>query len=61
MKIPKQTYKVKDLYKEEESRVFGAEDVFETRINPTGVRFYKFTKCVSHGRRIRANKNHCVV
>ncbi|KPJ03256.1 Alpha-N-acetylgalactosaminidase [Papilio xuthus] len=61
MKIPNQTYKVKDLYKEEESRVFGAEDVFETRINPTGVRFYKFTKCVSHGRRIRANKNHCVV
>ncbi|KPJ20855.1 Alpha-N-acetylgalactosaminidase, partial [Papilio machaon] len=61
MKIPKQTYKVKDLYEDEESRVFNPEDNFETRINPTGVRFYKFTKCVSHGRRRRENGSHCVV
>ncbi|CAH0713184.1 unnamed protein product, partial [Brenthis ino] len=42
MKIPMQSYKIQDLYKEEEERSFGPEGDFETRINPSGVKFYKF-------------------
>ncbi|XP_041984557.1 alpha-N-acetylgalactosaminidase-like isoform X2 [Aricia agestis] len=43
MKIEKQGYKVHDLYKEEENRYIGPKEKFETRINPSGVKFYKFT------------------
>ncbi|XP_045452538.1 alpha-N-acetylgalactosaminidase-like [Melitaea cinxia] len=42
MRIPKQTYEVQDLYKEEQPRSVGPEVDFETRINPSGVKFYKF-------------------
>ncbi|XP_026495423.2 alpha-N-acetylgalactosaminidase [Vanessa tameamea] len=42
MKIPNQAYEVIDLYKEEEERSFGPEGEFETRVNPSGVKFYKF-------------------
>ncbi|CAK1584743.1 unnamed protein product [Parnassius mnemosyne] len=43
MKIPKQIYKVKDLYNDEKTTFCDIKGKFETRINPTGVRFYKFT------------------
>ncbi|XP_050682650.1 alpha-N-acetylgalactosaminidase-like [Leptidea sinapis] len=43
MKIPQQSYTVKDLYNEEKDRSFGSDDgKFETRVNPSGVKFYKF-------------------
>ncbi|XP_063367095.1 alpha-N-acetylgalactosaminidase [Cydia amplana] len=42
MKIPAQNYRVQDLYNEEEDRKLGADETFTTRINPTGVKFFKF-------------------
>ncbi|CAH2089716.1 unnamed protein product [Euphydryas editha] len=42
MSIPKQAYEVQDLYKEEKPRSFGPGGDFETRINPSGVKFFKF-------------------
>ncbi|CAH2042586.1 unnamed protein product, partial [Iphiclides podalirius] len=42
MRIPQKAYEVQDLYKDEGKIMYSAGENFETRINPTGVRFYKF-------------------
>ncbi|KAJ8717375.1 hypothetical protein PYW08_005774 [Mythimna loreyi] len=42
MKLPLQDYILQDLYKEEEKRTLRAGEDFKVKINPTGVRFYKF-------------------
>ncbi|KAG6458472.1 hypothetical protein O3G_MSEX010893 [Manduca sexta] len=42
MQLPKQTFEVHDLYKEEPVRSWSGSEGFEVRINPSGVKFYKF-------------------
>ncbi|CAH0696001.1 unnamed protein product [Spodoptera exigua] len=42
MQLPKGTYEVQDLYKDEGVRQWNSEDNFEVRVNPSGVKFYKF-------------------
>ncbi|CAK1553004.1 unnamed protein product [Leptosia nina] len=49
IKIPAQNYLVEELFDQEESRTFSAEaGKFESRINPSGVKFYKFTPMQSN-------------
>ncbi|CAH4029122.1 alpha-N-acetylgalactosaminidase [Pieris brassicae] len=44
MKIPEQNYHVEELFDQEASRSYGTKDKkFKSRINPSGVKFYKFT------------------
>ncbi|XP_047510425.1 alpha-N-acetylgalactosaminidase-like [Pieris napi] len=44
MRIPEQNYHVEELFDQEASRSFGTKDkTFKSRINPSGVKFYKFT------------------
>ncbi|CAG4947719.1 unnamed protein product [Colias eurytheme] len=43
MKIPKQNYIVQELFDQENIRnIKGHDEKFETRVNPSGVKFYKF-------------------
>ncbi|XP_063830817.1 alpha-N-acetylgalactosaminidase [Ostrinia nubilalis] len=42
MQLPEQTYEVQDLYNEEKSRTVSPGEEFNVRINPSGVKFYKF-------------------
>ncbi|XP_032520190.2 alpha-N-acetylgalactosaminidase [Danaus plexippus] len=42
MKIPPTTYHIQDLYKDGHNFKFDCKGNFTTRINPSGVRFYKF-------------------
>ncbi|CAH0401400.1 unnamed protein product [Chilo suppressalis] len=41
-KLPEQIYDVQDLYKEESNRSVGPNEEFAVKLNPTGVKFYKF-------------------
>ncbi|KOB73742.1 Alpha-N-acetylgalactosaminidase [Operophtera brumata] len=43
MQLPQQAYTVEDLYKEESERSWGPEGDFETRINPSEMRYVKNT------------------
>ncbi|NP_001040191.1 alpha-N-acetylgalactosaminidase precursor [Bombyx mori] len=42
MQLPQSEFEVQDLYKEEEIRSWDGTSDFEVRINPSGVKFYKF-------------------
>ncbi|XP_053614968.1 alpha-N-acetylgalactosaminidase-like isoform X2 [Plodia interpunctella] len=42
MSLKEQSYDIKDLYKDEADRILRPDEVFEVRINPLGVKFYKF-------------------
>ncbi|XP_049876958.1 alpha-N-acetylgalactosaminidase-like isoform X2 [Pectinophora gossypiella] len=42
MKLPEGKYKVRDLYLKENVPSFGPDGTFPVRINPTGVKFFKF-------------------
>ncbi|XP_045777161.1 alpha-N-acetylgalactosaminidase isoform X1 [Maniola jurtina] len=42
MDIPEQAYEVQDLYKEDADRTFGPDGEFSTRVNPLGVKYFKF-------------------
>ncbi|KAL0820229.1 hypothetical protein ABMA28_006149 [Loxostege sticticalis] len=42
MQLPEQTYTVQDLYHEEKPRILKPNEEFNVRINPSGVKFYKF-------------------
>ncbi|KAJ0174003.1 hypothetical protein K1T71_010149 [Dendrolimus kikuchii] len=42
MQIPELEYEVQDLYKEDSVKSWNYDQDFEIRINPTGVKFYKF-------------------
>ncbi|KAM3963173.1 alpha-N-acetylgalactosaminidase-like [Aphomia sociella] len=42
MALIKKDYEVQDLYKEEPNKLLQGNKNFEVRINPTGVKFYKF-------------------
>ncbi|XP_052743823.1 alpha-N-acetylgalactosaminidase isoform X2 [Bicyclus anynana] len=48
MNLPEQTYKVQDLYKEDEDRFFGPDGEFYTRVNPSGVKYFKFVPKISN-------------
>ncbi|XP_045485459.1 alpha-N-acetylgalactosaminidase [Pieris rapae] len=44
MRVPAQNYHVEELFDQEASRSYGTKDKkFTSRINPSGVKFYKFT------------------
>ncbi|CAF4914324.1 unnamed protein product [Pieris macdunnoughi] len=49
MRIPEQNYHVEELFDQEASRSYGTKDkTFKSRINPSGVKFYKFTPIKSN-------------
>lgn len=54
MNIPNQAYTVTDLYRDELDKSLNSDEDFEVRINPTGVKYYKFIPKKSNNEEVKS-------